>query len=214
MFTRPAVYFIFGTANTGQKDPFQLLEEALKGGVSHFQLREKGLGALTGQALKEFALQCQILCHSYNVPFIVNDDVDLACDIGADGIHIGQEDTAASAVKARIGDKMILGVSVHSLEEAERAISDGADYLGMGPVYGTKSKSDAKDPSGVAKIILVKAGFPKTPVIAIGGITASNAGPVWKAGAEGIAVISAVTEAENVQEEVKRLTASYEGEYV
>ncbi|MFB1083405.1 thiamine phosphate synthase [Jeotgalibacillus sp. JSM ZJ347] len=214
MFTKPAVYLIFGTPNTGQMDPLLLLEEALKGGISYFQLREKGPGALTGQPLKEFALKCQALCRLYHVPFIINDHVDLACEISADGIHVGQEDTCAQTVRAKIGHKMFLGVSVHSLEEAEHAVEDGADYLGMGPIYGTKSKPDAKEPSGVAKIIRVKNEFPYIPVVGIGGITASNAGSVWEAGAEGIAVISAVTEAENVQQEVKRLTASYRRENV
>ncbi|WP_404408154.1 thiamine phosphate synthase [Jeotgalibacillus malaysiensis] len=211
MFTNPSVYYILGTPNAGLRDPLELLEEALKGGISHFQLREKGREALTGQALKDFAVKCQSLCKDYDVPFIINDDVELALEIGADGIHVGQEDAKASAVRASVGDRMILGVSVHSVEEAAEAIQNGADYLGMGPVFGTKSKSDAKAPSGVTKIIQVRDRFPETPVIGIGGITADNAGPVWEAGAAGVAVISAITEAVNIQEEVRRITASYKG---
>ncbi|MBM7577996.1 thiamine phosphate synthase [Jeotgalibacillus terrae] len=211
MFNKPSVYFILGTANAGRRDPLHILGEALEGGISHFQLREKGTGALTGQALKDFALQCQKLCRARNVPFIVNDDVALACDINADGIHVGQEDADAAAVKKRIGKNMILGVSVHSVEEAENAIKNGADYLGMGPVYGTKSKSDAKEPSGVTKILKVRERFPDTPVIGIGGITSLNAGPVWDAGAEGVAVISAIAESDNAEQEVKHILNAYKG---
>lgn len=212
MFTKPSIYYILGTPNAGDKDPLILLEEALNGGVSHFQLREKGTDALTGQALKELALKCQVLCREYDVPFIINDDVELAHELNADGVHVGQEDAKASDVRARVGDRMMLGVSVHSVEEAAEAIRNGADYLGMGPVYGTKSKSDAKAPSGVTKIIQVRERFPETPVIGIGGITAGNAGPVWEAGADGIAVISAITEAANIQKEVERMRDSYKGE--
>ncbi|AJD90391.1 thiamine-phosphate pyrophosphorylase [Jeotgalibacillus malaysiensis] len=211
MFTKPSIYYILGTPNAGERDPLKLLEEALKGGISHFQLREKGMNALTGQSLKEFALKCQALCRKYGVPFIINDDVELAHELNADGVHVGQEDAKASDVRARVGDRMMLGVSVHSVEEAAEAIQNGADYLGMGPIYGTKSKSDAKAPSGVSKIIQVRERFPEAPVIGIGGITADNAEAVWEAGAAGIAVISAITEAGNVQEEVQKMVASYKG---
>ena len=86
------LYFIMGTVNLAGRDPLHVLEEALKGGVTSFQFREKGPGALTGEELKAFALACKQLCEQYSVPFIVNDDVDLAIEVGADGIHIGQED--------------------------------------------------------------------------------------------------------------------------
>ncbi|TFE00504.1 thiamine phosphate synthase [Jeotgalibacillus salarius] len=211
MYSKPSIYFILGTQNAVNRDPLKLLEEALKGGINYFQLREKGSNALVGRELKEFALKCQSLCRLHNVPFIVNDDVDLAHDIQADGIHVGQEDLSAASVRAYIGKGMTLGVSVHSVEEAKRALEDGADYLGMGPVYGTNSKSDAKKPSGVTKIEEVKKRFPVAQVIGIGGITSYNAGPVWEAGAAGIAVISAIVDAENIAEEIRRLKISCTG---
>lgn len=210
MFSKPAIYFIMGTMNTGDKEPLALLEQALLGGISHFQLREKGPTALKGEALKRFALECQRLCNMYQVPFIVNDDVELACEIGADGVHVGQEDLACASVRSRIGEGRILGISVHTLEEAKRAVIEGADYLGMGPVYGTRSKVDAKVPSGVNKIVEVSRKYPKIPIIGIGGIMPDNAETVWRAGAAGVAVISALAEAEDIEAEINRLKASSE----
>ena len=201
-----------GTENAGHRDPLEVLEKALAGGISHFQLREKGPAALTGKALAEFALQCKKLCSEYGVPFIVNDDVELAHEIGADGVHVGQEDAAAGAVRRLIGKEKILGVSVHSLQEAQVAAESGADYVGMGPIFGTRSKNDAKSPSGVSGIMAVKSYFPNLPVIGIGGITPENAKLVWAAGAQGIAVISAIAQAENIPRQVERLKATYQSE--
>lgn len=197
-FDKPAIYFIMGSQNSGARDPLEVLEAALKGGITHFQLREKGKDALTGDALLEFALHCQQLCHNYGVPLIINDQVDLACQIGADGVHVGQDDIAASHVRNRIGKEKILGISVHSVNEAQKAIIDGADYVGMGPVFGTVSKLDAKKPSGVKEIVTVKNKFPELPILGIGGITPENARHVWESGVSGIAVISTITEAEDI----------------
>lgn len=205
---KPSTYFIMGSQNSGDRTPFEVLEAALEGGITHFQLREKGEGALSGTALLEFALRCQQLCSDYKVPFIINDSVELACQIGADGVHVGQDDLGALQVRKLIGEEKVLGVSVHSLEEARKAIKDGADYVGMGPVFGTTSKADAKKPAGVEGILAVKKEFPELPVVGIGGITAENAGVVWAAGVSGIAVISAITEAKDITGQVVALQAS------
>lgn len=207
LFNKPAIYFIMGTGNARKKDPLVLLEQALIGGISHFQLREKGPEALTGVALKRFALECQRLCKVYRVPFIVNDDVELAIGIGADGVHIGQDDLLCELVRYRIGKGKVLGVSVHSMEEAKCAVEAGANYLGMGPVFRTQSKVDAKEPVGVNKIMEVSIQYPEIPIVGIGGITPDNAESVWKAGVSGIAVISALAEAEDVIGEVNKFKA-------
>ena len=207
-FDKPAIYFIMGSQNSGTRDPFEVLEAALRGGITHFQLREKGHGALKGDALIEFALRCRQLCHNYGVPLIINDHVELACEIGADGIHVGQDDTAALHVRNKIGKEKVLGVSVHSVKEAQQAIMDGADYVGMGPIFGTVSKSDAKAPAGVKEILAVKNKFPALPILGIGGITPENAGQVWESGVAGIAVISAIAEAEDIEGRIKALQAS------
>ena len=200
-----------GTQNAAGKDPLTVLEEALKGGISHFQLREKGVGALSGEDLLEFAKSCQSLCKKYNVPFLVNDDVELALAVGADGIHIGQEDMDFGQARALIGKEKLLGVSVHSLEEAEIAIEAGADYLGMGPVYGTRSKADAKQPAGTAVIREVSSKFPDMPIFGIGGITPQNAEAVWEAGAAGAAVISALADADDIGLQIAEFQNSYKG---
>lgn len=205
---KPSVYFIAGTQNMKGRSLLVVLEEALAGGIDYFQLREKGDGALTGESLAECAKECQRLCRKYNVPFIVNDDVELALTVGADGIHIGQEDAGAKGVRRLLGPNKILGVSVHSVEEAESALNSGADYVGMGPVFGTRSKADAKSPAGTAGILAVKSRYPELPVIGIGGITPDNAAQVWRAGAEGVAVISALAEAENIAEQIGRFKQS------
>nr|WP_033542425.1 thiamine phosphate synthase [Planococcus sp. CAU13] len=211
LFDKPSVYFIMGTQNALGKDPLSVLEEALRGGITHFQLREKGAGALQGQDLLEFAKNCQELCRQYKVPFLINDDVDLALAIDADGIHIGQDDMDVGQARALIGKEKILGVSVHSLEEARIAIDAGADYLGMGPVYGTRSKADAKRPAGTAGIEEVISHFPEVPIFGIGGITPQNAGAVWQAGACGVAVISALSEADDIAWQIANFKNSYTG---
>lgn len=205
---KPSIYFIMGSRNSGDRNPFEVLKAALEGGITHFQLREKGEGALSGTELLAFALHCQLLCNHYKVPFIINDSVELACQIGADGVHIGQDDLSASQARKLIGKEKVLGVSVHSLEEARKAMEDGADYVGMGPVFGTTSKADAKKPAGVKGILAVKKEFPELPVVGIGGITAENAGLVWAAGVSGVAVISTITEAKDIAGQVAALQAA------
>ncbi|AQQ55051.1 thiamine-phosphate diphosphorylase [Planococcus lenghuensis] len=200
-----------GTTNAVGRDPLVILEEALIGGISHFQLREKGTAALTGKELKTFALACQKLCRRHRVPFIINDDVELACAIDADGVHVGQEDLDCASVQSRIGKDKILGVSVHSVEEAKRAVADGADYVGMGPVYGTRSKDDAKPPAGIVGIVAVKKAFPALSIVGIGGIKPENASAVYQAGAESVAVISSLAGAEDVRGQVNLFKEAYKG---
>lgn len=208
LFSRPAIYFIMGSQNAAGMDPLEVLESALAGGISCFQLREKGAGSLTGELLLDFAAECQRLCRAYKVPFIVNDDVELARILDADGIHIGQEDMEANAARRLVGPGKILGISVHSVEEAGKAVLSGADYVGMGPIFGTQSKVDAKSPAGTSGIVAVKSRYPGLLVIGIGGITPDNAGQVWFAGADGVAVISAIAQAENIPLQISRFNES------
>lgn len=197
------VYFIAGSVN-GKKDLVSIVEEAIDGGVTLFQYREKGNGALTGDAKYELAKRVQELCKRKNIPFIVNDDVDLALELDADGVHIGQDDEAAASVREKIGDK-ILGISVHTLEQAKKAAAQGADYFGVGPIFSTQTKEDARDAQGTALIELFKNHKIEIPIVAIGGITAENTPPIIKAGADGVSVISAISQADSVYEAAKKL---------
>jgi len=199
------LYFIMGTVNLAGRDPLYVLEEALKGGVTSFQLREKGPGALTGDELKAFALACQQLCEQYNVPFIVNDDINLAIEVGADGIHIGQEDGYISVVRDKVGPDMLIGVSTHNVAEAIAAADAGADYIGLGPVYETQTKTDTQPVIGIETIREVASLLPGLPIVAIGGISERRANAIIKAGASGVAVISAILGEEEPREAASRL---------
>ncbi|REB08183.1 thiamine phosphate synthase [Sporosarcina sp. BI001-red] len=189
-----------GSFNAPHGNPLKVLEQALKGGITCFQLREKGPAALQGDEKLTFAKKCQQLCKAFGVPFIVNDDVELAVLIDADGVHVGQDDLSATLVRNKIGDQKLLGVSVHSVVEATIALAAGADYIGMGPVYPTVSKSDSKPVAGTSKISEVAAIFPELKIVGIGGITPTNLDIVMKSGASGVSVISAIAAAKNPEE--------------
>ncbi|MDP4084971.1 MAG: thiamine phosphate synthase [Bacillota bacterium] len=192
------VYFIFGSNNC-LKNPLEVLEESINGGITIFQFREKGIDALQGQSKVDLAKKLQKICLENGVPFIVNDDIELALEINADGVHIGQEDEPVEYVRRRIGDK-ILGVSAHTLDEAREAIKNGADYLGLGPVFPTKTKEDAKAVQGTDLIRSLRSNGIDIPLVGIGGINVENASSVIKAGADGVAVITAISHANNITE--------------
>lgn len=195
-----SLYFVMGTPNTatnGEQETLDILEAALRGGITCFQLREKGEYALKGEALVSFAKKCQALCRQYHIPFIINDDVDLALAINADGVHVGQDDEQAGIVRTRIGSSKWLGVSTHNAEEVQLAQTIGADYVGIGPIYPTATKLDASAVVGPALIKEIHTAFPDMPIVGIGGISLANFGPALHAGADGIAVISSIASAEN-----------------
>ncbi|MBT2658137.1 thiamine phosphate synthase [Bacillus sp. ISL-18] len=204
------VYFIMGSPNC-LKEPVEVLTEAIAGGVTIFQFREKGKDALTGAEKYELARRLQRICKEHEIPFIVNDDIELAIELDADGVHIGQEDEPVKVVRTRIGDSKILGVSVHSLEEAEIALNDGADYFGIGPIYPTNSKDDAKPVRGTELIEILRQQNYTIPMVGIGGITSENASAVVKAGADGVSVITAISHADSPLEAAKSLKNSVEG---
>ncbi|OKP77129.1 thiamine phosphate synthase [Paenibacillus sp. P3E] len=191
------LYFIMGSVNC-RKAPLETLSEAIEGGITLFQYREKGRTAFTGQAYVELARQFQQRCRECQVPFIVNDDIELAIALDADGVHVGQDDEPARSIRERLGARKIIGVSAHTLEEGQQAIADGADYLGVGPVYPTSSKDDAEAVQGTAVIETLRRSGLTIPLVGIGGITVDNAAPVMKAGADGISVISAIAGADNI----------------
>lgn len=200
------LYFIAGSINC-PKAPREVLEEAIAGGITLFQFREKGTGAMSGPEKIALANELQQICRAHHIPFLVNDDVDLALELDADGVHIGQDDESVESVRLRIGNK-ILGVSAHTMEEAELAISQGADYLGIGPVYPTTTKEDAHEAAGFTLIQeLRKAGNP-IPIVGIGGINQENSAAVIGAGANGVSVISAISNAENARLAAKHIKAA------
>jgi thiamine-phosphate pyrophosphorylase len=197
------VYFIMGTQNS--KEPLETLEKALQAGISCFQFREKGEGCLTGTAYEAFALSCQKLCKAYNVPFIVNDDIELALKIGADGIHVGQDDVDITEFRTLAKGK-IVGVSIHNEQELDHAIQNGTDYVGIGPIYPTKSKHDAKPPAGLDFLSVARTKYPDFPIVGIGGIDENSALDVRLSGADGVAVISVICESADIQTTIQKLS--------
>ena len=171
----------------GEKTLPQAVEESLKGGVTMVQLREKHLDE---SAFQEEALTIQALCRRYGVPFLINDDVDLAVAVNADGVHVGQHDMEAGQVREKIGLDKILGVSAQTVEQALKAQAAGADYLGVGAVFPTGTKDDADAVSyNTLKAICAAVDI---PVVAIGGIGAHNVKALAGSGICGIAVVSAI----------------------
>ncbi|WP_102261527.1 thiamine phosphate synthase [Mesobacillus jeotgali] len=195
------VYFITGSTNC-LEDPRVVLEEAIRGGITLFQYREKGSNCLEGTEKLSMGRELQRICKNNGIPFIVNDDIEMALELDADGVHIGQEDEDAKEVRKKIGDK-ILGVSVHCVKEAEKAKLAGADYFGVGPIFPTETKKDTRDVQGTALIKELK-DF-EIPIVGIGGITAENASLVMEAGADGVSVITAISHADDVREAAAKL---------
>lgn len=203
------VYLIMGSNNC-RKDPVQVLAEAIAGGITMFQYREKGTGALVGGDRLALASKLRNMCREHGVPFIVNDDVDLALALNADGVHVGQEDETAAAVRQRIGNDRILGVSAYDLAEAEAAVRVGADYLGVGPLFATQTKEDAKSASGLEVLGAMRSDGLSIPIVGIGGITPDNTQEVVRAGADGVSVITAITHAEDVRAATEALRLAAE----
>ena len=174
------------------------VEFALKGGVSFVQLREKEDMALDHDAYLQEALEIGKLCRSYGVPFVLDDEVELAIEADADGVHVGQEDMEAGRVREKLGKEKILGVSVQTVEEAILAKERGADYLGVGAVFPTGSKKDAVDVSLETLKAISEA--VDLPVVAIGGISRDNVMELKGSGIAGIAVISAIFAKPDIEE--------------
>ncbi|WRD35443.1 thiamine phosphate synthase [Helicobacter pylori] len=186
-------YHIKGGKNDRINALLETLELALQSKITAFQFRQKGDLALQDPTqIKQLALECQKLCQKYGVPFIVNDEVQLALELKADGVHVGQEDMAIEEVITLCQKRLFIGLSVNTLEQALKARHlDGVAYLGVGPIFPTPSKKD-KQVVGVELLKKIRDSGVKKPLIAIGGITMHNASKLREYG--GIAVISAITQ--------------------
>ena len=181
------------------------VREALEGGATFVQLREKHLDR---EQIMKAAEQIGALCRQYKVPFVVNDDVEIALKTGADGVHVGQDDMEAGDVRAMIGPDKILGVTAHTVEQALRAQERGADYLGVGAAFPTGSKDDTSVISHETLREICSA--VDIPVVGIGGISMDNVMALRGSGISGIAVISAVFAKEDVRKAAAALRARTE----
>ena len=196
------LYAVTDRAWVGKQTLYEQVESALKGGVTCVQLREKN--QIEEEFLRE-AIEISSLCKKYNVPFIINDNVKIAIECSATGVHVGQDDCEVSEVRKRVGDEMIVGVSAHNVEEAKKAVASGADYLGVGAVFSTSTKAD----TDVLSFETVKAicNAVDVPVVAIGGINRENILKLKGTGVDGAAIVSGIFAAEDIESECKTLLA-------
>ena len=194
------LYAVTDRSWVGEKTLYEQVEEALKGGATFVQLREKNIDDDT--FLLE-AIEIQNICKKYNVPFVINDNVEIARKMNADGVHVGQSDMEASDVRVLLGKDKILGVSAQTVEQAILAEQRGADYLGVGAVFPTGSKDDAEDVSYVTLKAICEA--VSIPVVAIGGISKQNVSLLTGSGICGIAVISAIFAQDDIKSATKEL---------
>lgn len=183
------------------RSQLEIVAAAIQGGVTMVQYREKS--ASTRHMIEEAAMLCQ-LCRCHHVPFIVDDRVDVALAVDADGVHVGQEDMPTGLARRLIGRERILGVSVENAAQLGAAVAEGADYVGASPIFATPTKPDAPPPMGLQGLKGVAHASP-VPVVAIGGLNASNAASIIHAGAAGVAVVSAIVGADDIQEAARRL---------
>lgn len=194
------LYAVTDRAWVGKQSLYEQVESALKGGATCVQLREK---ELDDAAFLNEAIEISALCKQYGVPFFINDNVEIAIKCHADGIHVGQEDMEAAQVRQRVGADMIIGVSVHSVEEALEAVKNGADCLGVGAMFSTSTKTDANVlPKETLRDICAAVDI---PVVAIGGIGKSNISQLAGTGVDGVALVSAIFAADDIENECRLL---------
>ncbi|HAT54528.1 MAG TPA: thiamine phosphate synthase [Lactobacillus sp.] len=204
-----AAYFVAGTQDmVDHRNLPDVLEKAIKGGITAFQYREKGPNALQGDAKRQMGEQLRNICSQAGIPFFVDDDVLLAQQLHADGVHVGQSDEAIARVIETVPD-MIIGYSCHTLKQVTLANELAAiDYIGSGPIFPTISKDDADPAVGVAGLtqLVVQA---KVPIVAIGGITLANLEKVKETGVAGAAVISLLTRASDIEKTAQTLKRTF-----
>ena len=208
------LYFVAGTqdcrhlGDNPADNLLSVLKQALEGGITCFQFRDKGKFSLENSPdeQRSLAISCRDLCHQYNVPFIVDDNVDLALEIEADGIHVGQSDTPVKTIRARSNKPLIIGWSVNRLDEAKigEEIAE-IDYFGVGPIFTTQSKENPSPTLGMEFIQTLRNKGITKPLVAIGGIKLEHVKTLRKYGADGVAVITAITQSNDIKSATQAL---------
>lgn len=196
-----SLYLVTDRALSQGRSNHEVVEAAVKGGVSCVQIREKECST------RDFVLQARILKElltPHNIPLIVNDRVDVALAVEADGVHLGQTDMTISDARIIVGDDYIIGISAESLEDAVLAEKQGADYIGISPVFATPTKDDTAPPLGISGIKEINQRT-SIPIVAIGGINSTNTRDIILAGADGIAVVSAIVSAPSPEQAAREL---------
>lgn len=196
-----SLYLVTDRNIVGSRDFLQAVEQAIKGGVTLVQLREKDISSLDFYHL---AAKMKEITHAWHVPFIINDRLDIALAVDADGLHIGQDDLPLTAARSLLGPGKILGYSVSTVEEAIYGEKNGADYLGAGTVFPTGSKADTGEPIGLRGLQKIKQNV-SVPVVGIGGIGVSNLQEVKATGIDGVSLISAILGNNDIEESSRQL---------
>ena len=198
-----SIYLVTDEACLHGRPLLECVEEALAAGVTLVQYRAK---AADGGVLYAEACRLKELCDKYNVPLIINDRLDIALAVGAAGVHLGQDDLPCAVARRLVGEDFIIGVSAHNPAEAVQAVSEGADYLGCGAVFGTATKHDVAK-LGLENLRAIRKAV-AVPMVGIGGITADNYAEVLATGADGAAIVSGILAQDDIGAVVKKLVAT------
>lgn len=198
-----SIYLVTDEACLHGRPLLECVEEALAAGVTLVQYRAK---AADGGVLYTEACRLKELCDKYSVPLIINDRLDIALAVGAAGVHLGQDDLPCAVARRLLGEDFIIGVSAHNPAEAVQAVSEGADYLGCGAVFGTATKHDVAK-LGLENLRAIRKAV-AVPMVGIGGITADNYAEVLATGADGAAIVSGILAQDNIGAVVKKLVAT------
>lgn len=198
-----SIYLVTDEACLHGRPLLKCVEEALAAGVTLVQYRAK---AADGGVLYAEACKLKELCDKYSVPLIINDRLDIALAVGAAGVHLGQDDLPCAVARRLLGEDYIIGVSAHNPAEAVRAVSEGADYLGCGAVFGTATKHDVAK-LGLENLRAIRKAV-VLPMVGIGGITADNYAEVLATGADGAAIVSGILAQDDIGSVVKKLVAT------
>ena len=198
-----SIYLVTDEACLHGRPLLKCVEEALAAGVTLVQYRAK---AADGGVLYAEACKLKELCDKYNVPLIINDRLDIALAVGAAGVHLGQDDLPCAVARRLLGEDFIIGVSAHNPAEAVQAVSEGADYLGCGAVFGTATKHDVAK-LGLENLRAIRKAV-AVPMVGIGGITADNYAEVLATGADGAAIVSGILAQDDISAVVKKLVAT------
>ena len=194
------LYLVTDPVLHGERGVTGTCEEALSAGVRFVQLRDKNASTLS---LYNSAVELKNLCDAHSGYFVVNDRIDVAMAVGADGVHLGQSDMPAGIARSILGPDAVIGVSVRTVEQAQKAMVDGADYIAANLVFSTNTKKDIKEPLGLDMVSALSEAS-SLPLIAIGGINPDNTPTVMNAGCSGVAVVTAIMNAESPASEVEK----------
>lgn len=200
------LYLVTDRRWLGERTLWDSVEEAIRGGVTLIQLREK---EISSREYLELAQRVKEVTDRYGIPLIINDRIDIAMAIDADGVHLGPEDLPVPIARKLLGIGKIIGASAASVDEALLLQAQGADYLGVGAVFPTATKQGTEK-VGLEDLRRIKAAV-RVPVVAIGGINAGNAGPVMETGVDGVAVVSAIMDQADIREAARRLLPLLKG---